>query len=332
MKSVACFSYCKIPNKSAKAQRHKVEKVARAWRFAPFVVLFQFFLASSAYSQSGGTREQSLHRYVAAPEDTTKNVPASQDSTHHGTANHDTTKSKLGRLVNPVFEAGAITYKPSYSISDSEIMWSDYTYSGEVLNKIPGSFLANMAQPGNPSELYFDGLGSDYVKYLLDGVELNEPTTSAFNLYHVPMEFVNNVEYIDALRAPIYQFNATGGLVNFQTPSYSEAQPYSKVRHLEEPYNNLITDGVFSQNIGFKSNIDVGFERQTTDGRFVNSIYDGVNIRAKYRYSIDSTHQLTATELYYRTKGGANGGSMPYDVNALIFDQGQDPFEARLRT
>lgn len=224
-------------------------------------------------------------------------------------------------MVGPVLKSGTIASEPSYTISDSEITWNDYTFSGQVLQKIPGSYLANMYQPGDPSELYFDGLGSDYTKYLLDGVELNEPTTSSLNLFHVPMEFVRNVEYIDAVRAPIYQFNATGALVNFQTPLYSEAEPYSKVRHLEGPYNYLITDGVFSQNIGFKSNIDVGFERQTTDERFQNSSYDGVNIRAKYRYSIDSTRQLTVTELYYRTKGGINGGALPYNVNASIFDQ-----------
>jgi len=206
-------------------------------------------------------------------------------------------------------------------ISDSEIRWSDYTYSGKILQKIPGSYLADMSQPGDPSELYFDGLGSDYVKYLLDGVELNEPTTSSFNLYHIPMEFVSNVQYLDALRAPIYQFNATGGLINFQTPLYSEPQPYSNVRHLEGPYNYLITDGVFSQNVGFKSNIDAGFEHQTTDQRFQNSLYDGVNIRAKYRYSIDSTQQLTIMEMYYRTKGGMNGGDLPYNVGSDIFNQ-----------
>lgn len=233
----------------------------------------------------------------------------------------DSTKTAREPLVAPVLKSGTITNEPSYSISDSEITWNDYRYSGELLQQIPGSFLANMYQPGDPSELYFDGLGAGYTRYLLDGVELNEPTTSSLNLYHVPMEFVRNVQYIDALRAPIYQFNATGGLVNFQTHLYSEPVPYSKVRHMEEPYNYLITDGVFSQNIGYKANIDAGFERQTTDGRFDNSVYDGVNIRAKFRYSIDSTRQLTATEVYYRTKGGANGGALPYNVNSNVFQQ-----------
>ncbi len=236
-------------------------------------------------------------------------------------AQKDTTEAVRAKLVSPVFQAGAVTHQPSYTIADSEITWNDYRYSGELLQQIPGSFLANMYQAGDPSELYFDGLGGDYAKYLLDGVELNEPTSSSLNLYHVPMEFVGSVQYIDALRAPVYQYNATAGLVNFQTHLYNEVVPYSKVRHMEEPYNYLITDGVFSQNIGFNSNIDAGFERQTTDGRFDNSVYDGVNIRAKYRYSIDSTRQLTATEVYYRTKGGTNGGALPYSVNSNIFQQ-----------
>ncbi|MGO9480223.1 MAG: TonB-dependent receptor plug domain-containing protein [Candidatus Kryptoniota bacterium] len=291
----------------------------------PFCASAVVFLALITLCQPAFSQEVS-HRDLRTTSDTTRLTTVPKDSLRHVTAVHDTTK--FGRLVNPVFKSGAVTYEPTCTISDSEILWSDYTYSGEVLKKIPGSFLADMAQPGAPSELYFDGLGSDYTKYLLDGVELNDPTTSSINLYHVPMEFVNNVEYIDALRAPIYQFNATGGLIDFQSPLYSESQPYSKIRHIEGPYNYLITDGVFSQNVGFKSNIDFGFERQTTDQRFQNSLYDGVNIRAKYRYSIDSTQQIMATELYYRTKGGANGGSLPYDVNSLIFDQGQDPIRS----
>jgi len=294
-----------------------------------------FLLEAMAFCLSWSiavTRAQELYEkeahHQSAPQDTMQHVSTLQDSTRLSNSKTDTTARLRGRLVGPVFEEGNITLEPSYSISDSEITWSDYTFAGEVLNKIPGTFLANMYQPGDPSQLYFDGLGSESEKYLLDGIELNDPTTSSMNLYHVPMEFVKNVQYIDALRAPIYQFNANGSLVDFQTPSYSEVKPYSKVRHLEEPYNYLITDGVFSQNIGFNSNIDAGFERQTTDGRFLNSVYDGLNIRAKYRYSIDSTRQLTATELYYRTKGGANGGSMPYNVDLSIFDQTYNPLRS----
>lgn len=237
------------------------------------------------------------------------------------TAKSDTSGIPRKFLVRPVASAGAITSDPSYSICDSVIRWSDYTYSGELLQKIPGTFLANMYQPGDPSELYYDGLGSGYTKYLLDGIEMNEPTTSTLNLYHVPLEFVKNVQYIDAVRAPIYQFNATGAIVNFQTHLYNESVPYSKVRHLEEPYNYLITDGVFSQNIGYRTNLDLGFEHQTTDGRYADSRYDGVNIRGKIRYSIDSTRQITATEVYYRTKGGMTGGMLPYDITSAIFDQ-----------
>ncbi len=236
------------------------------------------------------------------------------------TAQADTSGIPRKFLVNPVATSGAITALPSYSISDSVIRWSDYTYSGELLQKIPGTFLANMYQPGDPSELYYDGLGSGYTKYLLDGIEMNEPTTSTLNLYHVPLEFVRNVQYIDAVRAPIYEFNANGALVNFQTHSRSEPVPFSNVRHLEEPYNYLITDGIFSQNIGYRTNIDLGFEHQTTDGRFLNSKYDGVNIRGKIRYSPDSTQQVTASEVFYRTKSGANGGDLPYNISAAIFD------------
>lgn len=260
-----------------------------------------------------------------ATHDTTNRPLTREDSLRLAGSKIDTTKRNLGRLVSPVLTAGSITERPSYTITDSEITWNDYTFSGEVLDGISGTYLANMYQPGNPSQLYFDGLGSDFTKYTLDGIELNDPSMPSMNLYQIPMEFVRNVEYVDALRAPIYQFNANGSLVNLQTQSYSEAVPYSKVRFLQEPYNYLITDGVFSQNIGFKSNIDAGFERQTTDGRFDNSVYDGVNIRAKYRYSIDSVSQITASELYYRTKGGTNGGSLPYNVNASIFDQFQPP-------
>jgi outer membrane cobalamin receptor len=232
----------------------------------------------------------------------------------------DTSGIPLKYLVRPVQATGTISSNESYVIPDSVIRWSDYTYAGELLQKIPGAYLANMYQPGAPSDLSFDGLGSGYTKYLLDGVEMNEPTTSTLNLYQVPVEFASNVEYIDAVRAPIYQFNATGAVVNFQSQLYSESVPFSKVRHLEEPYNYLITDGVFSQNIGFNSNLDLGFEHQTGDGRFVNSVYDGVNIRGKYRYSIDSTRQITATEVYYRTKGGMTGGDLPYSITSAIFN------------
>gem|GEM_PF-4107080 len=233
----------------------------------------------------------------------------------------DSSNSVSYHLLKPVYTSGLVGLSSSAVISDSEIEWGNYTYSGEVFDKLPGTFLADMSQPGNPVDLFFDGLGLEYISFLIDGINYKDGTTGVVNLYQIPMGFTQRVQYISAPRAPIYEFNATGGLLNLQTSLYNESVPYSKVRHLEEPYNYLITDGVFSQNIGIRSNIDVGFERQTTDGRFRNSVYDGANIRVKYRYSIDSTRQISFSEIYYRTKGGMTGGAMPYALSQDIFDQ-----------
>lgn len=230
-------------------------------------------------------------------------------------------KNVVYRLLKPVFTSGLISFSSSAAISDSEIEWSNYTYSGELFAKFPGAFLADMSQPGNPVDIFFDGLGLEYASFLIDGINYEDGALGVANLYQIPVEFSQNIQYINALRSPIYEFNANGGLVNLQTSLHNEVVPYSKVRHLEEPYNYLITDGVFSQNIGIKSNIEVGFERQTTDGRFKNSIYDGANIRLKYRYSIDSTSQISLSEIYYRTKGGMTGGAMPYAISQDTFDQ-----------
>ncbi|MGC8594248.1 MAG: putative porin [Candidatus Kryptoniota bacterium] len=236
-----------------------------------------------------------------------------------GTA--DSLKFFSYHLLKPVCTSGLLSVSSSAAISDSEIEWSNYTYSGEIFEKLPGTFLADMSQPGNPSDLFFDGLGVEYTSFLIDGVSYRDGTTGVVNLYQIPMEFTKAVQYIDALRSPIYEFNGTGGLINLQTSLYNQSVPYSKVRHLEEPYNYLITDGVFSQNIGISSNVEVGFERQTTNGRFNNSVYDGANVRVKYRYSIDSTRQISLSEIYYRTKGGMTGGAMPYALGQDTFDQ-----------
>ena len=89
----------------------------------------------------------------------------------------------------------------------------------DVLRGIPGLFVLQTGGIGTHSQVYIRGAGAMHTLVLVDGVEMNDPTSTGrtFDFAHLTAD---NIERIEVLRGPqstLYGSDAMGGVINILT-------------------------------------------------------------------------------------------------------------------
>jgi outer membrane cobalamin receptor len=248
------------------------------------------FWASAAVAQQGGIQ----------PADT---INAIRVATTVSVAQPDTVRVRfipaLGRLAPQ-----DTTHSPFHF---SNIVWTDARFLGDLLWKTPGVSLSTLGEPGKPYHLAALGLLRNPVTILVDGRPLAEPITGSFNLYDIPLEAIERVEVLRGSQSAA--FGGSSGLtLNLVTHHYNTARPVTKIRYLQGPYEYSLLDGLFTQNVADATNLQLGFQRHVSDGRFANARFDAWNVRTKLRYNVTDRWNVSLSHSYNRSVNGLNGG------------------------
>ncbi len=186
--------------------------------------------------------------------------------------------------------------------------WTDAKYAGELLWRVPGINVRELGETGPPPLVSAFGLDERYISILLDGRPLNNPVTGRLNLYDLPLEFIDHLELFtgpDALRA---SGTASATTVNAATRWFNTLRPVTAIRFVQDPKETILTDAYFSQNILRGTNLTVGFQRNTSNGRYLNAALDSWSLRTRLRYNVSDRLNVALTDLYSRTSRGVNGG------------------------
>ena len=225
----------------------------------------------------------------------------------------------LGNLGEPVDTLSAL--------HSHEFIHTDAHYIGDLLWKVPGTFLREFGEPGQPVQLSRIGVDTRGISLQLDGRPVNDPVTGAFNLYDIPIEYVDEIELFDGSGALFQSANSSGGTINFVSHQYNSSRPMTKLRFFQGGFDHILSDGIFSQNVGRGLNAMLGFQRHVTDGRFKNSAYDSWNFRIRLRYNPSENLNTWIGEFYTKSTIGLNGGidatnspSLYDEVTAIVND------------
>ncbi|MBK9246858.1 MAG: hypothetical protein IPM69_01785 [Ignavibacteria bacterium] len=110
-------------------------------------------------------------------------------------------------------------------------------------------------------------------------------------------------------------------LINIQERVFNTKTPFTHLWYSQGGYDYVASDGILSQNIAKNWNATIGYRRQSSTSRFLNSDLDLWNIRANIRWSPTSKTTFTLSELFTHRRTGVNGGidsTSPSISNELI--------------
>jgi outer membrane cobalamin receptor len=215
------------------------------------------------------------------------------------------------------------------ALNSSQFLWTDSKYPGDLLWKAAGIFVRELGEIGQQGQLNAFGVDGRGISLQLDGRPLNDPVTGTYNLYDIPLEYVEQIEVLTAPRSSLYGPNAPAVALNFVTHQYDNVRPMTKIRYLQGPFDHILSDGIFTQNVARALNVMFGFQRQASNGRFPNSAYDSWNVRSRVRYNYSDRLNLWVSDFYNKSTTGFNGGinrqqspSIYDEVTAVVKSRG----------
>jgi vitamin B12 transporter len=201
------------------------------------------------------------------------------------------------------------------------------TYVLDVLRSVPSLDVVQNGGMGQPTSVFIRGAQSEQTLVLVDGIEMNDPTTTgrSFDFSNLTTD---NIERIEILRGPqstLYGSNAIGGVINIITKT-GEGKPNGFLSLEGGSYASFRESGEVNGG-NKKVRYSFGFSRQDTDGisaadeKYGNTEKDGYgNTTFSGKLSLTPASNLNIDVIYRRVdakadmdnSGGAGGDDPNY--------------------
>jgi vitamin B12 transporter len=103
-------------------------------------------------------------------------------------------------------------------ITEEEIQRSQKRTVGELLETVPGLNIAQTG-PSGPSSVFMRGANSNHVKVLIDGIEVNDPSSPnrAFDFSTMTSFDLERIEVLRGPQSGLYGADALGGVISITT-------------------------------------------------------------------------------------------------------------------
>ncbi len=237
-------------------------------------------------------------------------------------------KDSVVRVI-PIPELGSVEPfgDPSIIISHNEITFREYRSLYDIIGSQEGFFVRDLASPGQQNQIISGGLDDKNIAIMVDGIPYNDYYTGSYNLWNIPVDAIERVEFISGTSAMFYDGKSAGGAINIVTKYFNNNRAITHLRYSQGVSGYTHTDAMFAQNIANGMNLTFalahyGFgsnkENQKYRARFINSNDDAWNIRSKLRYNLTDWFNLSFTYFYNKTWTGLHGGVNYYTTTSLF--------------
>ncbi len=114
-----------------------------------------------------------------------------------------------------------IAQTPSFTqvITQKQIEDSGSMFAQDALNGLPGISIVSNGPFGGQTSFYMRGLSSYYTKYLMDGVNIGDPSQpqTFFNMSSLLPYNLERIEIVQGSQSGLYGADAIAGVINFIT-------------------------------------------------------------------------------------------------------------------
>ena len=277
--------------------------------FNLFKIIFYFFLFSSFLFAQSKVRESKLPEII---------VTATK------------TETSAGEIAN------------SITIIDSdEIARSHKSSVVDLLKDETGITVAQQGGPGKLSNFFIRGANSNHTLVLIDGVEMNDPS-SPNNAYDLSTLQTNNIERIEIVRGPqsaLYGTDAMAGVINIITKKGEEKPVVSLTT--EGGSNNHFKGGLNASGKYKRLNFSAGLSRIYTDGISVinqdkesdeKDKYSGSSISANIGYEIGASSKINFLYRFVDSKNDLDHSEKFGDDPNYTFENEEQVFRGEFQS
>jgi len=244
----------------------------------------------------------------------------------------DTTHAKKDSIlfIIPIPETGSIEPfgDTSKILTAREITFREYRSLYDIIGAEPEVFMRDLASVGQRNQFSIGGIDDRNIAILVDGVPYNDHYTGTMNLWQVPVDEIERIEFRTGAGALFYDGKSGGGAINIVTKNFNNTRAMTRLRYSQGVSGYTHTDAMFAQNVLSGVNLSFalahygfGSDKGSQDyrARFYNSNSDSWLVRSKVRYTITQWLNLSFSYTYDRTWTGLHGG-VDYFNTPSVFD------------
>lgn len=172
----------------------------------------------------------------------------------------------------------------------------------EALRNVPGLHFTKSGGPGRLATVFLRGASSNQTLVLMDGVQINSPTTGDFDFGNLTTENVERIEVIRGPQSPLYGSDAMGGVINIIT---RKATPKPEL----DSWFEFGTDRTFYEGQTFSGSwrdmsLFSSWSRLDTDGVGDNDQFEDTNVTTHFDTKLG---EKASAEFLYRYAHGLVG-------------------------
>lgn len=104
-------------------------------------------------------------------------------------------------------------------LTEEDLEKQSRTYLKDYLEQLPGVHFGQNGPPGSTTRMNIRGAGSEYVKVLVDGIDISDPssTKTSTHFEHLLVGDVSRIELLKGSQSTLYGGDAVGGVISIET-------------------------------------------------------------------------------------------------------------------
>jgi len=104
-------------------------------------------------------------------------------------------------------------------LTEKDLEKQSRTYLKDYLEQLPGVSFSQNGPPGTTTRMNIRGAGSEYVKVLVDGMDISDPssTKTSVPFEHLLVGDVSRIEVLKGSQSTLYGGDAVGGVISIET-------------------------------------------------------------------------------------------------------------------
>lgn len=153
-------------------------------------------------------------------------------------------------------------------LTEKDLEKQSRTYLKDYLEQLPGVNFAQNGPPGTQTRISIRGAGAEYIKVLIDGIDVSDPsnTKTAAYFQHLLVGDIARIEVLKGSQSMLYGGDAVGGVISIDTkaaskPGFSQSGGAEGGQY--NTFNGAYTAGYLAAN---GSNISLTVQGVDTDG------------------------------------------------------------------
>ncbi|MDR4498034.1 MAG: TonB-dependent receptor [Candidatus Scalindua sp.] len=190
----------------------------------------------------------------------------------------------------------------------------------ETLRSVPGLNILKSGGIGRLTNVTLRGSSPKHVLVMIDGVQVNSPTTGDFDFANLTTDNLERVEVVRGPQSTLYGSDAMGGVINIITKK-GKGKPEFGIRSEFGTPERTFYESISSSGSIEDFNYSLDMARIDSNGRGADDDYDKWNGSARLGYKINEKSNFDMSLRYNDSKVGIDDGPFRQDPNSIFKSQ-----------